>query len=835
MAFIRKFATVSLAILGQTLCHAQGEVSELSVSLIEEAVVDKSSLQNNWLALIDNENSINKISLGDSFGSMPSKNQVVAVAPDGKTAYVCNPALNCVHLIDLNQNKQSLINVGIAPQAIAIDAEGLFAYVANKGSEPLFNDSSISIIDLTTKKATQLFFPDHTSVSQIALMANEYKMYVADQASNYLYVLDLSDPTFPVISHSLSLAQSQIFDIALTSNEDKLYAVTSDGVKIFETRTDTLKATLPILAQSIAFSNQAAYLTNSETSQILVVDAQTDTFKTSIDLLTLDAQFIEPSAIAMKKDGTMAYIANASQLLAVDISGTSPQVKNTLINNDSQIAALAMMPNAPSDHEPAKSSKINTTIASLFDQVILVPVIRGMRPSSGPAAGRNTIQIIGANFTDATAVAFGDNQALDFTVNNDRTITATVPPSGSGGRVVNVRVTTAFGISPINTRSDYRYRGAAQGPTIRRISPNSGPVRGGNTVTIRGTNFNGATVVDFGGNRTTNFEVESNTVITVKAPPKGSGTDVVAIRVITPNGASPLTDAGRYTYMSAGQGPRIRSISPNSGPVSGGNTITIRGANFNGTTAVSFGNKRVRNFTVDSNNSIKVKVPAKGSGPNVVAISITTPNGNSPVTAAARYTYKSSTQSPRITSISPNSGSSKGGNRVVITGTNLSGVESVRFGSKAARVAAQSNNRIEVIAPSGSRTVLVSVQTSNGTSNTLAYVYRSNPTPPPPPPTPPTPPPSSEIQPPSHFRGTTIENEFATQTEYTNHLTWGPSSSSGVVSYKLFRNGSLIATISADAFGYDDHNSQASRETIYTIAAVNGAGQQSRAVEVILN
>jgi hypothetical protein len=56
------------------------------------------------------------------------------------------------------------------------------------------------------------------------------------------------------------------------------------------------------------------------------------------------------------------------------------------------------------------------------------PFIAGLDPDTGPAAGGTTVTITGRNFTRATAVRFGANNATTFTVNSDTEISAVGPP-----------------------------------------------------------------------------------------------------------------------------------------------------------------------------------------------------------------------------------------------------------------------------------------------------------------------------------------------------------------------------------------------------------------------
>ncbi|MFI8438937.1 IPT/TIG domain-containing protein [Streptomyces sp. NPDC079020] len=73
--------------------------------------------------------------------------------------------------------------------------------------------------------------------------------------------------------------------------------------------------------------------------------------------------------------------------------------------------------------------------------------------------------------------------------------------------------------------------------------------------------------------------------------------------------------------------------------------------------------------------------------------------------------------------ITPNQGSTGGGTTVTITGTNLSGVTAVKFGTKSATITANTPTSVTSTSPSGSGTVPVTVTTPGGTSNPLSFFY----------------------------------------------------------------------------------------------------------------
>jgi IPT/TIG domain-containing protein len=83
-------------------------------------------------------------------------------------------------------------------------------------------------------------------------------------------------------------------------------------------------------------------------------------------------------------------------------------------------------------------------------------------------------------------------------------------------------------------------------PTIKKLSPKSGPVTGGTAVTITGTNFTGTTAVKFGAAGVSNLKVNSATSITADSPAGTKGT--VNVTVTTPNGTSANTKKDRFRY-----------------------------------------------------------------------------------------------------------------------------------------------------------------------------------------------------------------------------------------------------------------------------------------------
>ncbi|WP_310723470.1 IPT/TIG domain-containing protein [Streptomyces sp. N2A] len=336
-----------------------------------------------------------------------------------------------------------------------------------------------------------------------------------------------------------------------------------------------------------------------------------------------------------------------------------------------------------------------------------VPVVSGVSPNQGPVFGGNTVILTGSNFSGATAVTFGATTATSFTVDSDTRITAVAPP-GTG--TVQVTVTTPAGIS--SQFVTYAYTQVA-GPVLSSVTPASGPAAGGTTVTLTGSGLSGTTAVRFGSTVASSFTVVSDTQVTAVAP-AGSGT--VQITVTTPGGTS---NGVAYAYGSV---PVVSGVSPNQGPVFGGNTVIVTGSNFSGATAVTFGTTTATSFTVDSPTRISAVVPPGAAG--AVQITVTGPGGTS--APGATYFYLAA---PVLTGVTPASGPLGGGISVTLTGSHFLNATAVRFGAAAASFTVVSDTRITAVAPPSSTTgaVQVTVTTPGGTGGDLTYEYLAAP------------------------------------------------------------------------------------------------------------
>ena len=322
------------------------------------------------------------------------------------------------------------------------------------------------------------------------------------------------------------------------------------------------------------------------------------------------------------------------------------------------------------------TSPYGTSGTSSADQytAVTAPAVTSLSATSGPTGGGGTVTLTGSGFTNATQVLFGTTPAA-YTVNSDTSVTATVPPASAG--VVTVSVSSDGGASAAGSGNSYTYNATA--PTVTAVSPNAGPLAGGTSITLTGTNLNGATAVAFGATAALDFTVVSATQITATAPAGTSG--VSDIRVTTPYGTSATSSADQFTYADAAA-PAVTAVSVTgttfpSGPMAGGTTVVLTGSGFSNATQVQFGDAVATSFTINSDTQLTATAPAHAAA--TLSVSVVTPYGTSAPAAAAVYTYLAAV--PSITSLSLSSGSTAGGDSVTISGANFLGATDVRFGS----------------------------------------------------------------------------------------------------------------------------------------------------------
>ncbi len=351
------------------------------------------------------------------------------------------------------------------------------------------------------------------------------------------------------------------------------------------------------------------------------------------------------------------------------------------------------------------------------------------------ATGNHTLQLL--NAAGAPLVAVNDSGTA---VNNTivtGSLTSTSPALPSETLVYRIRAngmyfarvgrTSTTGTGPyllsisVNCGTGGGLIGA---PTLSSLTPSTGTVSGGTTVTLSGTNFSSAAVVTFGGVLATVVN-RSSTSLEVLTP---VGTDgAVDVRVINPGELFASLPNG-FTYFTPVLPPTVTSVAPNTGPTAGSTVITVNGTLFKagaqvtltvGGVAIPATSVVIVNFS-----QLRATTPAHTAGPAIVTV-------RNPVDAlqgslAAGFTYLAP---PTLTSVTPPTGFTSGGQTVTLQGTAFRPGATVRFGAAAGAgvVVDSSGNSLTVITPSALLAGVVDVTIVNADTQqavlTGAFTY----------------------------------------------------------------------------------------------------------------
>lgn len=284
------------------------------------------------------------------------------------------------------------------------------------------------------------------------------------------------------------------------------------------------------------------------------------------------------------------------------------------------------------------------------------PSITSLSPSEGSKYGGDSVIILGSRLDEVTEVRFGGATAtiLDATENS---LTVSTPSHAVG--TVDVAIEDAFGqISTLQASFTY----LESPPVITSLSPNKGPISGGQEVTITGAEFQNEanTTVRFGDLDATSFSLESSTTIRAVTPEHVAG--MVDVTVINYDDQfSTLSNA--YEYVAP---PSITSIEPNESLINTSNVIYVFGTSFSDQTTVRFGDLDAQVTFIDDT-TLMVNTPIS-STPGTVDVIVADEFGQSSILEGG-FTYK--LPEPVISSVSPVYAKMQGGSQITISGSDF--------------------------------------------------------------------------------------------------------------------------------------------------------------------
>jgi hypothetical protein len=339
---------------------------------------------------------------------------------------------------------------------------------------------------------------------------------------------------------------------------------------------------------------------------------------------------------------------------------------------------------------------VPATLLLLGTSLVSSQNISSFSPMFGSSSDLSFIDINGSGFSGGTLVVkFGTNQDTTAGATSDTHIQARVPASAPLGDCL-ISISKNGGPPALSPQF---FTVIGPGPYVTNFAPNIGSAN--TTVTIGGAHFSGVTNVSFNGKSGTGLAVTLDYSLTVHAP---SGVASGPITVKATNGT--FTTASNFFAL-----PSITGFSPTAGR--SGTNVILTGTNFLGTTAIRFGTTLASDFTVLSNNAIRVTVP---TGAQSGIFTLMAPAGSAQTTG-------SFVVQPTIFGFTPGFGPV--GTSVTITGANFNvGTPSVKFGGvPAATPTGVSFSQLTAVVPGGATSGPVTLTTTDGASTSANLFY----------------------------------------------------------------------------------------------------------------
>ncbi len=420
--------------------------------------------------------------------------------------------------------------------------------------------------------------------------------------------------------------------------------------------------------------------------------------------------------------GTTIVLTGTNFYLVSNVVVCGVEVQSFVVNSNTQITCITQSAIGVADTLGDIQVVCTFGTAVLYNSYtyfsVQTPVVTFITPDYGVRTGGSIIVFTGTNFTTVSSITFDGTPAISFTIDSNIQITCVVPAGTYLGSYSNVILTNSFGSLTISNVFSYVF----PPPIVSSVSPSTGAVSGGSSIVITGNYFTGTSSVSIGASPAVSYVVNSNTQITAVTPGEIFTNIARSVTVTTGQGVNTL--ASCFTYLPT---PVITSITPNTRNISGGDSIVITGLYFNNASDVQLGSTSVTSFTVDSSTQITAVLPAGSFSGVPLDVNVITPQGTGTLTNG--FTYYST---PTLSSVTPNTIATAGGNTCILTGTSFVNVTAVKIGAtNVTSYTVDSLTQITFVSPSGSvgaNTITVETSHGNVTSSSGFISYLATPT-----------------------------------------------------------------------------------------------------------
>ena len=347
------------------------------------------------------------------------------------------------------------------------------------------------------------------------------------------------------------------------------------------------------------------------------------------------------------------------------------------------------------------------------------PRLVGVAPRTVSTAGGATLRIEGAALAEGCELRIA-GEAVPCTHLGPGALEAIAPRRAAG--LVEVRVQNPDGQSGA-LAGVLRFD---DGPVVTGVTPAEATLAGGTEVIITGRGFAPGCAVTF-FDAAPNVTYDGETRLRITAPPRAAA-GVGAVRVQNPDGLGHALESA-FAYRVA-PCPRIASVTPPHGVITGGARLTIQGSGFDPACAVELGGARLA-VSYTSAEAIHVVAPAVAA-PGPVELRVENPDGQS-ATLEGGFTYRLPPAPPKLVAVTPGRGFTAGGQKVTLMGDNFDETTAVRIAEVRTTVKLVSRTELEALVPPRAEIGPVAVElfTPDGivVRSEDAFVYEARPAP----------------------------------------------------------------------------------------------------------
>jgi YVTN family beta-propeller protein len=195
----------------------------------------------------------------------------IAVSPDGRRVYLANFATDDVSVVETQTNRllEPPIKVGDGPEGIAVSPDGTRAYVTNRDSKTVSVFNAQSDLPIAT-------LPVEKKPEGIAITPDGKRIYVANDESNTVSVIDTA--TNGEVPGSPIAVGEEPEGVAISPNGKLVYVSNfgSNSVSVIDTQANRAVAAIPVgeEPEGLAFTpdGKTAYVANLVNESTSVID-----------------------------------------------------------------------------------------------------------------------------------------------------------------------------------------------------------------------------------------------------------------------------------------------------------------------------------------------------------------------------------------------------------------------------------------------------------------------------------------------------------------------------------------------------------------------------------